>query len=184
MICIHIICINDHLTFRFKDIATTFHRNLIFRFFLFFGFFLPIRTCKHIQGVFALNQIAFELGATLIHLSRAVINYHIDTYFATTSTSIFTAVMIYCNDFQANFLGLSQTIFSDAFSWMTNLFVWVKFHWSSSGSDWQQSSIGWDNGLAPNRRQAIFWANADPIQRRIYAALGRDELIPGDGMSN
>ena len=33
-----------------------------------------------------------------------------------------------------------------------------------------------DNGLAPNRRQAIIWTNADPIHWRIYAALGGDEL--------
>ena len=36
--------------------------------------------------------------------------------------------------------------------------------------------IGLDNGLAPNRRQAIFWTNADLIHGRIYAALGGDEL--------
>ena len=41
---------------------------------------------------------------------------------------------------------------------------------------WQLSSIGLDNGLAPNRRQAIIWTNADPIHWRIYAALGRDGL--------
>ena len=27
-----------------------------------------------------------------------------------------------------------------------------------------------------NRRQAIIWANADPVHWRIYAALGGDEL--------
>ena len=32
------------------------------------------------------------------------------------------------------------------------------------------------NGLAPSRRQAIIWANADPIHWCIYAALGGDEL--------
>ena len=31
---------------------------------------------------------------------------------------------------------------------------------------------GLDNGLAPNRRQAVIWTNADPIHWRIYAALG------------
>ena len=34
-----------------------------------------------------------------------------------------------------------------------------------------------DNGLAPSRRQAIIWTNADPVHWRIYAALGGDELI-------
>ena len=36
--------------------------------------------------------------------------------------------------------------------------------------------IGLDNGLAPNRRQAIIWTNADIIHWRIYTALGGDEL--------
>ena len=38
-------------------------------------------------------------------------------------------------------------------------------------------ALGSDNGLAPNRRQAIFWIIADPIHWRIYAALGGDECI-------
>ena len=37
-------------------------------------------------------------------------------------------------------------------------------------------SIGLDNGLAPYRRQAIIWTNADLIHWRIYAALGGDAL--------
>ena len=36
--------------------------------------------------------------------------------------------------------------------------------------------IGSYNGLAPNKRQAITWTNADPGHRRIYAILGGDEL--------
>ena len=32
-------------------------------------------------------------------------------------------------------------------------------------------SIGLDNGLAPNRRQAIIWTNADLIHWCIYAAV-------------
>ena len=31
--------------------------------------------------------------------------------------------------------------------------------------------------MAPNRWQAIIWTNADPINWRIYATLGGDELI-------
>ena len=38
-----------------------------------------------------------------------------------------------------------------------------------------KSSVGSDNGLAPNRWQAIIWTNVDPIHWRIYAALGGDE---------
>ena len=47
----------------------------------------------------------------------------------------------------------------------------------SQGSNWQQPSIGLDNGLAPDMRQAIIWTIADTIYGRIYAALGGDELI-------
>ena len=47
----------------------------------------------------------------------------------------------------------------------------------SLGSNWQYVSIGSDNGSAPSRRQAIIWTNTDPFHRRIYAALGGDELI-------
>ena len=38
-------------------------------------------------------------------------------------------------------------------------------------------SISLDNGLAPKRRHAIVCTNADPIHWRIYAELGRDQLI-------
>ena len=48
----------------------------------------------------------------------------------------------------------------------------------SLGSNKQYLIIGLDNGLAPNRRQAIIWTNADPIHWRIYAALGEgDEFL-------
>ena len=67
---------------------------------------------------------------------------------------------------------ISQTIFSDAFSLMKNFVFCLKFHWSVLGSNWQLPSIGLDNGLVPNRRQAIIW----PIHRHIYAALGGVEL--------
>ena len=39
------------------------------------------------------------------------------------------------------------------------------------------SSTGLDNGLAPNRWQAITWTDAEPIHWRTYAAPGGDELI-------
>ena len=42
--------------------------------------------------------------------------------------------------------------------------------------NWHLPNIGLDSGLAPNRRQAIIWANADPTHGRIYAALGGDGL--------
>ena len=44
-------------------------------------------------------------------------------------------------------------------------------------SNWQYVSIGSDNGLAPFRRQAIIWTNADLVHWRIHAALGGDQLM-------
>ena len=32
------------------------------------------------------------------------------------------------------------------------------------------------DGLAPKKRKAIIWTNADPVHLRIYVALGEDEL--------
>ena len=43
---------------------------------------------------------------------------------------------------------------------------------------WQQGSIGWGCGLAPNRRQAITWTNVKPVHWRMYAALRGDKLRP------
>ena len=40
----------------------------------------------------------------------------------------------------------------------------------SLGFNWQQASIGVDNGLATNRRQAIIWTNADRIHWGIYVS--------------
>ena len=39
-----------------------------------------------------------------------------------------------------------------------------------------KSAFGSGNGLARNRRRAITWTNAEPVHRRICAALGGDEL--------
>ena len=38
----------------------------------------------------------------------------------------------------------------------------------SQESNWQLAVIGSDNGLAPNRWQAIIWTNADLIHWRLY----------------
>ena len=45
----------------------------------------------------------------------------------------------------------------------------------SQESDWHYASIGSGNTVL-NRRQFITWTNDDPVHRRIYAALGEDEL--------
>ena len=60
---------------------------------------------------------------------------------------------------------------------MKKIVFWLNFtEICSQGSNWQQPSIGLDNGLALNRRQAIIWTITHPIHGRIYAALGGDGL--------
>ena len=43
-------------------------------------------------------------------------------------------------------------------------------------SNWQYVIIGSDNGLAPNRQQAINWTNDGLVIWRIYPSLGLSEL--------
>ena len=42
--------------------------------------------------------------------------------------------------------------------------------------DWWEVIIGLDNGLVPNRQQAITYTNDDPVQLYIHVTLGEDEL--------
>ena len=58
-----------------------------------------------------------------------------------------------------------------------SLAFWLKFHWSLFlGIQFTIPTIGVDNGLATNMREAITITNADSILWRIYATLGPDEL--------
>ena len=75
---------------------------------------------------------------------------------------------------------ISQMTFSNAFLSMKKMYFDSNFtEVCSKGSNWQKVNIGSSNGMALNRRQAITWTNADPVHRRIYAALGWGELILG-----
>ena len=51
-------------------------------------------------------------------------------------------------------------------------FTDIYSHWSHL----QYDSIGADNGLALNRRQAIIWTNDGQVYWRIYASLCLNEL--------
>ena len=65
---------------------------------------------------------------------------------------------------------ISQTTFSNTFFVNKNFVFWLIFHLSCpEGSSYQYVSIGSDNGLATNRRQAIIWTNAEPVRRRENA---------------
>ena len=56
------------------------------------------------------------------------------------------------------------------------ILIKISLRFTPKGPIDNKPSIGLDNGLAPNRRQAIIWTNADLIDWRIYMALGADEL--------
>ena len=72
----------------------------------------------------------------------------------------------------------ADDIFKCIFRYATFLF-WFQFHCNLFPRVHLEyySSIGSDNGLAPTRRQTIILTNTDPVHRRIYAALGGDELM-------
>ena len=48
--------------------------------------------------------------------------------------------------------------------------------WISQESNQNLTIVGSDNGLAPNRCQAIIWTNDGPSYWGIYASLRLDEL--------
>ena len=69
----------------------------------------------------------------------------------------------------AKIAAILQTTFLNAFSWMKTFEFKIKFHWNMLfGFNWQYVNIGSDNGLTPNRRQAIIWCNDNPVHCRIY----------------
>ena len=64
-----------------------------------------------------------------------------------------------------------------------NHFISVEFSLKifSWGSNYQYTSIGSDNGLALNRRQAIIWTKGGLVYWHMYASLGLNELSPVAG---
>ena len=47
----------------------------------------------------------------------------------------------------------------------------------SQESNWQENSIGSDNGLVPHLWQAIAFTNTEPVHRRMYAALTEQSSV-------
>ena len=75
---------------------------------------------------------------------------------------------------------ISQTIFHARFrEWKFCIFYINVTKVCSWGPNSQRPSISLYSGLAPKKRQAIIWTNADPIRWRIYAARMREESIIG-----
>ena len=67
---------------------------------------------------------------------------------------------------------ISQTTFSNAFSWMKLLNLKKNFtEMCSLWSNWQYGSIG-----SPSRRETIIWSNVGMLYWRIHASPGLNEL--------
>ena len=72
---------------------------------------------------------------------------------------------------------ISQTTLSNAFSWTKILELRLNFpEVCSQGSNYQYSSTGSDNGLAPTRRQAIIWIIDHKITDAYMRHSGLNEL--------
>ena len=72
---------------------------------------------------------------------------------------------------------ISQTTFSNAFLEWKLLYSYSNFTAiCSKGPKYQYAGIGSDDGLAPNRRQAIILTNTGLVYWRIQAALSLSEL--------
>ena len=59
-----------------------------------------------------------------------------------------------------------------------------QYIWISNEISQKFVAICSDNGMAPNRWQAISWTTDDPIQLGIYASRGLSELILNLGRDN
>ena len=85
-------------------------------------------------------------------------------------------------------VAISQTVFSHAFSWMKTFECQAMlYQMCSLGSNWRYVIIGPDNGLAPNRRQAIIWTNDGLFHWCItHICVTRPRRVnvfePGDGL--
>ena len=52
--------------------------------------------------------------------------------------------------------------------WKFCILLKISLKFLAKVSNWQYPSIGLDNGLAPNRRQAIIWTNDDSSMREFF----------------
>ena len=83
------------------------------------------------------------------------------------------------------FLGLAET---KCRHFRDDIFKYIFFEWKlsyfdsdfteicSQWSNWQYSTIGSDNSLAPNRRPPIIWTNDVLVYWRTYASFGLNRL--------
>ena len=94
---------------------------------------------KLVTRISICNDINFHQAITFVCHDMAIIDKHVNTLRPRQNGRHFPDDIFKC-------------IFLDE-----NVLILIKI---SLKSNWQQYSIGSDNGLAPARRQAIIWTNA------------------------
>ena len=134
------------------------------------------------------------LGLKLIHVSKKGLCQHkklvLLEYLAVSAVFEKVQILIHFPKINSVHKGLThlgrdkiatilQTTFLNAFSWIKILEF--RFHLNfievcSLGSNWQQVSIGSDNGLVLNRQQTIIWTKSESVQWHIYGSPSLNEL--------
>ena len=117
--------------------------------------------CWHpIWPITQLTQRSCELVHTQVHV-----------YLVTTAT--LSTELILTHGGRDKMINIFNTIFKCIFLndnfWISNK---ISLKGCMLGSNWQFPNIGLDNGLAPNRWQAIIWSNDDPGHRHVYVSHG------------
>ena len=83
----------------------------------------------------------------------------------------FPSDIVYSAEMNALYVSFSSAIFQLNFKYFIEMY--------SLGSNWQYVIIDSDNGLVPDRRQALIWTKDGLVYLRMYASLGLNDLIQG-----
>ena len=115
--------------------------------------------CRHMNICFTLQPITQTVGWITRNTMRGLCCLFYFLFITSPVSHLFTK---WCIDFSHWGWDKTDAILQTTFEFQ------IRFHWKYSlWSSWQCTSIGLDNGLAPNTRQVIIWLNDDPVHRRI-----------------
>ena len=94
-------------------------------------------------------------------LSTLVLTLYIDVVLSLSTTCFTSYLCQLLTHWGWDKMAAVFQTFWNAFSWMKMYKFQSRFHWNSLRfvRNWQYTSIGSDNGLAPSRRQAIIWTS-------------------------
>ena len=126
-------------------------------------------------------KLSFWFGASILPSRCGVMktSEHSSQWTETTNVYNYIIPMPMLTHWARNKMAASlQATFSDVIFWVKIFVCRFEFHWRfSQWSNWQWTSTDSDNGLAPNRRQAIMCTNHVLVYWRIYVSLGLNVFI-------